>query len=111
MQAVDPVALARQARETFITRRSKEEQKFKTWYAQFLNTPESFKAKIPFDLGELSIEKLIPEWYVEKPNKEICDQQFAQAMEKINIINELVYQYNEEGIRALQEYNQKYGSR
>ena len=107
---IDPVALRNRAREIFITKRSMQEQNFNTWYAALLNcSKEKVLDKIPFDYSDLSLQKLIPEWYVEAPRKEVCDEQLAKANAMIKQVNAIIEELNKEGLKLLEEYNTLHG--
>jgi hypothetical protein len=106
---VDVTALRNKARESFISKRTIQEQQFDKWYKGLLACPkEKVLDKIPFDYTTLSLRTLVPEWYVEVPNQEICDQQIAEANAKIDIINKIISDINGDGVRLLEEYNALY---
>lgn len=105
----DPVLLRNQVRDIFISRRSIEEQKVNKWVKELLSCPkERVLDRIPFNLEGLSLQTLVPEWYVDKPNKEICTQQLVEARAKIDQINQIIYELNKEGIEENKEYKALY---
>lgn len=105
----DPITLRNEARDIYISRRSIEEQKINKWVRDLLSCPkERVLDKIPFSVEGMSLQTLVPEWYVEKPDKDICHKQLEEAMEKINQINQIIYEANQEGIKELQEYKLLY---
>lgn len=111
-QVHDVVAIRDKAREIFITRRAAEEQKFERWHKALLKcSKERVLDKIPFDYESMSLRSLCPEWYVEAPNKDVCEQQVREANEKIDQINSIVAEINREGIALLEEYNRLYSGR
>lgn len=102
----DPIALRNKAREIMVTKRSIEEQKFATWYNYLMNAPEDLVlSKLPFDYKDMTIQKEIPEWYVDVPDPKVCAEQVAKLNEKIKIVNDIYNGLNEEGCRLLEEYN------
>lgn len=106
---INPTQLRQKARETFIAMRTKEEQKFNNWYLSLLKCPkEVVLDKIPFDYQDMSLQSLVPEWYVEVPNAEVCEQQVKSLNEKLEIINCIIEEVNKEGLKLLEEYNQLY---
>lgn len=108
-QYVDPVAIRNRARETFVAKRTMQEQKFNMWYAALLKCPkEKVLDKIPFDYHSMSLQTLIPEWYAEVPNVEVCTQQLQAANEKIDAVNKIIDSINREGLELLNEYNELY---
>lgn len=105
----DPVAERNKAREAFVARRTVEEQKFQAWYQALLKCPkEKVLDKIPFDYADMSIQKEIPEWYAEVPRADVCEKQVAALNEKIDTVNKILYDINQEGLKLLQEYNALY---
>jgi len=105
----DPVVLRNQVRDIFISRRSIEEQKVNKWINELLSCPkERVLDRIPFSVEGMSLQTLVPEWYVDKPNKEICAQQLQAAREKIDQINQIIYEINKEGIEEIKEYKALY---
>lgn len=97
------------ARATFIRDRSIQEAKFNEWYARLLKLPLKVLEKIPFDYSNLSTQALIPEWFKEEPDADVVAAQMAEANGKIDLINEIINQLNEEGVKALDEYNRLHG--
>lgn len=102
----DPAVLRSRAREKFIARRTVEEQKLEKWRNALMSAPSNKVAdKVPFQLIDLTLQNLIPEWYVELPNPEIAKQQVIAANEKIALVNQVIIDLNKEGIALLEEYN------
>ena len=109
-ERIDPVTLRNRARDIFIAKRSIQEQNFNMWYQALLGcSKERVLDKIPFDYSDLSLQKLIPEWYAESPRKEVCDEQLAKANEMIGQVNKIIEDLNAEGLKLLEEYNTLYG--
>lgn len=107
----DPIAMRNQARETWIGWRTIEEQKVEKWHKALMQcSKERVLDKIPFDYTDMSTRTLIPEWYAEVPNPEICSQQVAALNQKIEQINAIIREINAEGLVALDEYNRLYAS-
>lgn len=107
----DPVAMRDKARETWIGRRTIEEQKVEKWHKALMQcSKERVLDKIPFDYTDMSTRTMVPEWYVEVPNPEVCAQQVAALNEKIDQINAIIRDINAEGLEALAEYNSLYAS-
>lgn len=105
----DPVAIRDKARETFISCRAAEEQKFNQWYTSLLKcSKERVLDKIPFDYTNWSLRSLIPEWYKEVPDPVICNEQVSGLNAKIDTINDIIADINREGIKLLEEYNTLY---
>lgn len=108
----DAVAIRDKAREIFISCRAAEEQKFAGWYASLLKcSKERVLDKIPFDYTNMSIRSLIPEWYKDVPDPDVCAQQVKEANDKISKINEIIADLNREGQKLLEEYNALYSGR
>lgn len=106
----DAVAIRDTAKEIFISARAVEEQKFNSWYVSLLKcSKEKVLDKIPFPYEGWTMKTLVPEWYVEQPNPEVCNQQVKEANEKINQINSIIADINAEGLRLLEEYNATFG--
>lgn len=106
---VDPVALRNKARETFIAKRTVQEQKFNAWYEALLKCPQDkVLDKIPFDYHNMTLQSLVPEWYVDAPDAATCDEQLKAANEKIDIVNKIIDDLNREGVKRLEEYNELY---
>lgn len=105
----DPVLLRNQVRDIFISMRSIEEQKVSKWVRELLSCPkERVLDRIPFSVEGMTLQTLVPEWYVDKPDKEICNQQLQAAREKIDQINQIIYEINKEGIEENKEYKALY---
>lgn len=108
-QYLDPVQLRNKARETFISKRSVQEQNFNKWYASLLKCPkEKVLDKIPFDYEGMTLQSLVPEWYTEVPDPEVCKLQLEEANKKLDIINSIIDGINREGVALLEEYNKLY---
>ena len=106
----NPIALMNKAKETFIKARTLEEQKFNSALSVIKRLPkEVLSDKLSFNIDEITIQSLVPEWYVEKPNSVICEQQVAAANEKLEEINKINSDLNQESLKALEEYNKLYG--
>lgn len=108
MEYKSPKELRNTAREIFIAARTRREQEFNEWKNGILKTPDEFRNKLPFDVATLTMQSLVPEWYSDTPNKEVCSEQIKAANEKLNAVNTVIEQYNQEGIKLLIEFNQEY---
>ncbi len=106
----DAVAIRDNAKEIFIAARAVEEQRFTNWYNSLLKcSKEKVLDRIPFDYEGWTMRTLVPEWYVDKPDPKVCDEQVAEANRKISQINDIIADINAEGLKMLQEFNEAYG--
>lgn len=107
LHSIDPAQKEKEHRERFIMERTMEEEKFDRWYRNVLLTApkEQILDKIPFDYSDMSIKTMIPEWFVDKPNPEVANQQVDEFQEKLNIIMNIFYEANKESIRLQQEFD------
>ena len=97
--------LVRQHREIFVQERTKQETKFNNWKAALLKcSKEQILDKIPFEIENATFQTFIPEWYVDKPNKEIAHQQVVEFNKKIELVNSIVEEFNMKGMELLNEY-------
>lgn len=93
----------------FIRTRTINEQGFLQWKKGLLNcSKEKVLDKIPFDYMSLSLEKEIPEYYVEHPDGAIIKQQEDALNEKIATIESIINEVNMQGVRLLQEFRTRY---
>lgn len=103
---VDVIALQNKARDILITSRAVQEQKFEQWYTALLKcSKEKFLDKIPFDYTGWSLQKMIPEWYVEHPDGEKAKEQVAAFNAKVAQINALANELNMTGVKLIEEFN------
>lgn len=101
----DIVAVRNAARDTWISERTKEEQKFNTWYQNLLSLPQNVLDRIPFDYRSLSFKDIVSEWYKEVPDKEIASQQVKKINDIIKSVDNIMFELNKDAIAALEEYN------
>lgn len=102
---INPVEMRRQAREILVAKRTVYEREVKQWYDGLMQcSKEKILDKIPFDYTDMSLKTLVPELYEEVPRREVVDQQFAEANRKFHIINSIVNECNQEGLKLIQEY-------
>ncbi len=109
-QVVDEYIKATQeARDIFISIRSKREQSFNTWYASLqksLSANPELAEKIPFSIEGWSVKTLVPEWYETNPDQAKADEQWKAAADKIDQINDIFYQYILEGMEIQRRYKE-----
>lgn len=108
---VDPVKLANEAKEIMVSERTLRVDAFNKWYQKFMQEVDKPRVKekldlLPFDYKALSIQTLIPEWFVEVPNAEIAKQQVIEANKKIDMINEIFNELNKEGVEKLKAFKE-----
>lgn len=102
---INPVEMQRKAREILVAKRTVYEREVKQWHDNLMQcSKEKILDKIPFDYTDMSLKTLIPELYEEIPKREIVDKQFAEANMKFHIINCIVNECNQEGLKLIQEY-------
>lgn len=110
LELKDPSTARDEAREIFITLRTKEEQKIKRWHASLMKcSQEKVLDRIPFDYEDMSLKTLVPEWWADVPDEAVCKEQVAEANKKIVQINDIVREVYKDALTKLEEYNRLYG--
>lgn len=110
-QHVDANQLRNECREIFIKARTLQEQSFNKWYESLMASDEELLSKIPTELKFLTLQQLVPEWYKDVPDKEIANQQVAEANEKLAKINAIIHEAHIEAIKADMEFKTAFGGK
>jgi hypothetical protein len=93
-------------RDEFIAKRSQEEVNFNSWLNSVKALPEDIRSRIPFDINQLTIQSMIPEWYKEVQDKATASAQVANLNKYIEQVNQIVEQYNlEETVEHVNSFN------
>ena len=94
------------AKEKFIAERTLEEKKIEEWRVGVVGCGKSaILEKIPFDYEHVTYRILVPAAYEENLDPELIKKQIEEAKEKIDAVNQIVAEYNAEGLKLLEEYN------
>lgn len=101
-----PAAMRAENREAFIARRTVEEQGLSAWVRTLLSIPKDIlQDKLSFNLEDLTLPKLIPEWYEEHGDRVMAKTHLAEANAKIAEINKIMLEVNKDAYELTKEYN------
>ena len=99
----DPAELIRKYKENITIKRTLEKKDFDTWKAGILACSDDFRAKLPYDVTTLTHEEMYSQLYEDWPDRDLYEQQYAEAYKKIMEINEIVNDLNKQALEYLKQ--------
>lgn len=100
------VELLRQIQDKFIAQRTQQELEIQAWANKARKLPDNIREELGIEEKHYSLRTMIPELYVENPDKDIYEEQYSEAQLFYQKVNDYADKVNKEALQCLSQFQE-----